>query len=67
MSQPTNRPATAQILDFAAARQRRAARAVTSPAARRQFLWSWPATGQVAVVNFPSQAAPTKSAASRSF
>jgi hypothetical protein len=46
---------TAQILDFAEYRQRKAARdAKRAGAPARRFVWSWPAAGQLSVVNFPA-------------
>jgi hypothetical protein len=55
MSHPTDSAPSAQILDFAAFRQRRAAQAFQAMApAKRQFLWSWPASGQAMRVEFPS-------------
>jgi hypothetical protein len=51
MSSDTATP-SAQIIDFTEYRRRRAARAWLAP--KRQFLWSWPGTGQVSIVEFPS-------------
>jgi hypothetical protein len=48
---------TAQILDFADYRRRRAARSARQSGAKRRFLWGWPASGQLTVMDFaaPSQ------------
>jgi len=59
-------PVSARILDFAEFRERRMARDVTSSAVRRRFVWSWPATGQVALVDFPAPAAASAPARTRS-
>ena len=46
---------TAQILDFAEYRQRKAARdAKRAGTPARRFVWSWPSTGQLSVVDFPA-------------
>jgi hypothetical protein len=55
MSHPIDLPPSAQILDFVAFRQRRAPQAFAALApVKRQFLWSWPASGQTMRVEFPS-------------
>ena len=56
-------PATAQILDFEAFRRRRQSRAAAT--ARREFLWSWPASGYSLRVEFPRPAPVTSSLRSR--
>jgi hypothetical protein len=47
-------PETAVILDFAAYRAKRAERARGALATPRRFLWSWPSTGQMMLVDFPA-------------
>jgi hypothetical protein len=56
---------TAQILDFAEYRRRRSARAVATPVAKRRFVWSWPATGHVTLVDFLAPAAASAAARMR--
>ena len=60
MSLEPERP-TAQILDFEEFRRKRHA---TPASIRRQFLWSWPTSGQSWLVQFPPPApaaAPVRS------
>ena len=57
---------TAQILDFAEYRQRRSARGVATAVSKRRFLWGWPATGHVALVDFVAPATASAPARMRS-
>lgn len=46
---------SAQILDFAEYRRRKAVRdAKQAGTPARRFLWGWPAAGQLNIVSFPS-------------
>jgi len=54
------------VLDFAAARTRRAARARSAAGIKQMFLWGWPATGQLLAAEFPLPAAASYSLSRRS-
>lgn len=66
MDSPPDLNNTAVIYDFASYRLKSQSRRRWRSGERRQFLWSWPATGQVLAVDFPfSPAKPIPSLASR--
>jgi hypothetical protein len=49
-------PQTAVILDFAVYRARKAERERNAAGATRRFLWGWPSTGQMMLVDFGGMA-----------
>jgi len=51
-------PDTAVIVDFAEYRERRAERARAAAVGPRRFLWGWPASGQMMLVDFPAPRYP---------
>ena len=58
-------PRTAQIVDLAAHRLKHQSARRKRAGERRQFLWTWPTTGQILAVEFPFSTAKSASSIAR--